>query len=82
MENSHEECGSRPSGAAFKIFPPFQSVLLLTEFDPGSSMKQPRLKFVQTGSSPPPALIYIIGGVTPPDEFYFSLKTAFPEYFT
>ncbi len=39
-----------------------------------------RLKFVQTGSSYPPAHIYIIGEVTRPDEFYFSLKTVFPEY--
>jgi hypothetical protein len=29
---------------------------------------------------PPPARTYITGGVTNPDEFYFSLKTVFQEY--
>jgi hypothetical protein len=40
VEYNHEERGSRPSGAAFKIFLPSVSFLLLTGFDPGSSMKQ------------------------------------------
>jgi len=40
VEYSHEERGSRPSGAAFKIFSPCRSFVLLTGFDPGSSMKQ------------------------------------------
>ncbi len=75
-----EDVRSRPSGANFKIFQLCQKFLPLPGFDPWPSIKHGQRKISSNWEQSPPARIYITGGVTNPDEFYFSLKTAFPEY--
>ncbi len=73
--------GSLPSDVTFEIFLLCRSFSCLYQDSiRGLPWSKPRLKLVQTGSSPPPTRTYITGGVTNPDEFYFLLKTAFPEY--
>jgi hypothetical protein len=73
--------GSSLRGAAFEIFQLCRSFFCLCQDSIGGLLlNKPRVKLVQTGSSPPHTHIYIAGGhiyiaggVIRPDEFYFSL---------